>query len=150
LLKEEHKLQQKMFPENYWNNMLSKVMTPHSTVMGDKSWFHHVDRDIKWHCVTHHPRKRSQKQCLQPVRPWELSFGMLKDAYWSGFCHKGEPSMLLITFRHSTSYTVHCVTNVQGRRYPATMHNPTPFFCVCRGFKRMAGSFSLILPTVWT
>jgi hypothetical protein len=43
LLKEKHKLQCRMFPHNCWNDMLLKVMTLYSMLMGDKSWFHHCD-----------------------------------------------------------------------------------------------------------
>jgi len=32
-----------------------------------------------WNDITHHPKKRSWKQYCQPVRQWELPFGMLVD-----------------------------------------------------------------------
>jgi hypothetical protein len=99
----------------------------------------------------HHPRKRSQKQCPQPVRWWEVSFGMLQDAYWSSFCHKWKPSMLLVTFRHSTSCAVHCITNVHGKNHPATQHTVPYHFSMCgETFKRTDGNFSPIHHKVWT
>jgi hypothetical protein len=59
-------------------------------------------------------QERSQKQCPQPIGPWELSFGMRKDAYESSYCCTGKPSMLLVTFRHSRNF-IHCVADIQGR-----------------------------------
>jgi hypothetical protein len=49
---------------------------------------------MEWHHTTLLKQKKSQKQCPQPVRPWELFFGMLKDVDWLGFCHMGKPLML--------------------------------------------------------
>ena len=69
----------------------------------------------------YHPRNSKQKQCRQPVRPLELSFGAMKDAYWSKLCHSGNPSNL-VTSRRPRSLDVHYVTNVLGRQvHPATL-----------------------------
>jgi hypothetical protein len=58
--------------------------------------------------------------------------------------------MLLVTFRHSRSFIVLFVTDVQGREKSScsiTAHCPTLLFCEWRGFRRMsrmAGKFSLL------
>lgn len=78
----------------------------------------------------------AQKQFSQFVRPCSLSCEMLKDVFWSSACHSGKPSLLLITFSHFRSYTVHWMTDVQeGKRSSSntTMHSPTQLVCAWRG-----------------
>jgi hypothetical protein len=63
--------------------------------------------------------------------------------------------MVLVTFRHSSSFTVLLlyVKDVQGRERSScnmTAHCPTLLFCEWRGFRRMsrmAGKFSLLSTT---
>lgn len=38
--------------------------------------------------IQHRQRKRSRKHHPQPVKPWELYAGVLKDAHWSSFCQQ--------------------------------------------------------------
>jgi len=40
-----------------------------------------------WHHTILLMKKKPKKQSPQPSRPWELSSGLLKDAYWLNFCH---------------------------------------------------------------
>jgi hypothetical protein len=59
---------------------------------------------------------------------------MLKDSNRSRFCHKETPSMPLVTSRHSTSFAMHRMTNVRGRKRSCcnTTAQGTTLF-VCRG-----------------
>lgn len=118
--------------------MLLKVMIVYNTLMDDKSWFHHCDPEQNnraWNGITHHPRKRSQKQRLQPVTPWELSVGMLQDVYWS---------LLLVTFRHSTSCAVHCMQlSMEKIILQHNVQSHTIFMCE-EAFKRTPRNFSPI------
>ena len=63
----------------------------HSILVGDKSCWHYCDPETKWQImVWHHTillTKKKPKQSPQPSRPWQLSSGLLKDAYWLNFCH---------------------------------------------------------------
>lgn len=113
--------------------------------MGDESWFLYFIRKqngMEWH-HTILPWKKKLKRCPQPMRPWELSFGMLKDACRPSFCHSGKRQCC---FGHSRSFIVLCVTNVQGRGISScnmTTHGPTQLICAWWGFRRMTGNLSL-------
>lgn len=71
------------------------------------------------------PKKRNQKQCRYPLRPGELSFGMLKDAYLMGFCHMVKPSMLLIAFICWKSSILGFKTDVQQKKNIVLQHDST-------------------------
>ena len=101
LLTDEHKLQPKNFPliaariRHQSDNFLQSIMMR-------KGWLNNFDfktirQTMEWYHTTF-PNKISSKQFPQPVKPWALSFGMLKDAYWSSLCLSAKSAMLLITF----------------------------------------------------
>lgn len=97
------------------------------------------------------PKKVSRKQCPDPLRPRELSFGMLKDSYLMSFCHKVKPSMLLIAFRCSRSCIFGFETNVQGRKYcPATWQHTAPHCSSVNGevSEEQLGNFCPTHPTI--
>jgi hypothetical protein len=61
-------------------------------------------------------RNSSREQGPQSAGPRELSLAMLKDSNRRSFCHKQTPSTPLVTFGHSTSFAMHRMTNVRGRK----------------------------------
>jgi hypothetical protein len=72
-------------------------------------------------------QEEEPKTMRQPVGPWELSFGMGKDAYESSCCYMGKPLKLLVTLRHSRSF-IHCMADMQGREL--FFNTPLPLHCL--------------------
>jgi hypothetical protein len=65
----------------------------------------------------------------------------LNDSNPSRFCHKEIPSMPLVTSRHSTSFVMHRITNVRGRKRSycnTTAQGTTLFVCKRTTFRPTA------------
>jgi hypothetical protein len=92
----------------------------HSIVMGDESWFHHFDPETKRQSTT-----LPKKNMLKIIPSASMTMGTV---LWSSFCDTGKASMPIISFSHSRSYTVHCMTDVQGEKkdHPATQQCTAP------------------------
>jgi hypothetical protein len=79
---------------------------------------------MEWHHTS--PKKKKPKQCLQPVRPWELSVGML---LVTAACHL------------QTLHTLHDIRPWK-RSSCNTLHSPTPFSICGEAFNRTPRNFS--------
>jgi len=86
-------------------------------------------------------RNRSREQGPQSAGQRELSLAMLRDSNRSKFCHKKTPSMPSVTSRHSTSFAMHRMTNVRGKKRSCcntTAQGTTLFVCRGKAFRPTA------------
>lgn len=101
--------------------------------------------------MQHCPRKRGQNNALCLSDHWTV-FCNAKGCLLVKFGHERKPSTLHITFSNSRIFIVLYVTNVRGRERSScsmTVHDFRLLNFAWRGFRRTAGNFSPIHPTVW-
>lgn len=128
----------------------------HSTLVGDESCWHYFDPETKWQSmVWHHTillKKKMPKQSPHPSRPWELSSGLLKDAYWLNFCH--EETLDAAGYCRVLQKLCHALWDKPpGKKQIILQHNAqctTLLLSVWRRFRRTAENFYPIHLTAWT
>ena len=145
-------ISEKMFPHNSWNSILSRAMNLFMAWW----WVMEVyfftliwkqNDSMEWYHTL--PYKRICSDALSPsdhgnclLGCWRMHIGQVLP--------QQETSMLLLAFRHSRSFIMLFVTDVQGRERSfcnMTALCPTLLFFEWRGFRRMrriAGKFSLL------